>query len=292
MDLPDIRNTHTRARDARDIQGCVNGWLARTSPATNQTYAKAIIRAARVLPGGLLWRAGRAEVVDAVRALQETYEDSTVALTVRAMSSLWDHLQAEGAVARNPWRGMEPKVRRTLERRILSEEEVRALVEHAGSQRNKTFVRFLYGTGLRISEAASAKWEDLRCMPGRGEDDPPRWLLSVFGKGGKSRVVVVPLPVFAALVHLRGPGRQPKDRLFPFSPRRGEAIVTQIRKRAGMDKAISPHWLRHAFASHALDRGAPISLVQQSMGHSRLDTTGVYLEVQPGQTPADWLPEV
>jgi integrase/recombinase XerD len=63
-----------------------------------------------------------------------------------------------------------------------------------------------------------------------------------------------------------------------------ERIVTRAARRAGIDKHVSPHWLRHALASHALDRGAPIHVVQQTLGHASLATTSKYSHARPGDS--------
>jgi len=67
-------------------------------------------------------------------------------------------------------------------------------------------------------------------------------------------------------------------------------IVRRAAKRAGILKAVSTHWLRHAHASHALDRGAPISLVQSTLGHSSVATTGRYLHARPNDSSSKYLP--
>lgn len=67
-------------------------------------------------------------------------------------------------------------------------------------------------------------------------------------------------------------------------------IVRRAAKRAGIDKEVSCHWLRHAHASHALDRGAPIHLVQATLGHSSISTTGRYLHARPTESSSSYLP--
>jgi site-specific recombinase XerD len=66
--------------------------------------------------------------------------------------------------------------------------------------------------------------------------------------------------------------------------------VKQAGKRAGLEASVSPHWLRHAHASHALDRGAPIHLVQATLGHASISTTGRYLHARPKESSGRFLP--
>jgi site-specific recombinase XerD len=68
-------------------------------------------------------------------------------------------------------------------------------------------------------------------------------------------------------------------------------LVKQAAARAGISTATSAHWLRHAHASHALDRGAPVSLVQATLGHASVATTGRYLHARPNDSSARYLPE-
>ena len=74
-----------------------------------------------------------------------------------------------------------------------------------------------------------------------------------------------------------------------LSPSQVWRIVKQSAKRAGIKKAVSPHWFRHAHASHALDRGAKISLVQVTLAHSSIQTTGKYIHAKPGESSSMYL---
>jgi len=73
------------------------------------------------------------------------------------------------------------------------------------------------------------------------------------------------------------------------NPSQVKRIVTASAERAGVDGQVSPHWLRHAHASHALDRGAPIHLVQATLGHASVTTTGKYLHARPEDSSARYL---
>ena len=125
--------------------------------------------------------------------------------------------------------------------------------------------------------------------------------LAVLGKGAKTRPVLVPEGLFAELLALaladpdaplfrsqkKGEGGAPKT----IGARQAERIVKQAARRAGLKNAseVSPHWLRHAHASHTTDRGAKIHLVQATLGHSDLSTTGRYLHARPDESSALYL---
>lgn len=263
----------------------VNQWLLTKTGRTNRAYAQAYARVVEDLAVGPV----TVERATAIRdRLAQRYAPATVALTLSAMRSLWKAFQAAGLVADNPWAQVPPPpVPLTVGRRLLTEAEVAAMIRACPLARDRALLAWLYYTGMRVTEAVTVRWQDLRWDP----DTPPgRWLVTIFGKGGKTRTVTVPDAVVTAAQHAAGPVRRPQDRLWPLSTRQVERIVARAAAQAGVPKAVSPHWLRHAYATHALRRGAPLPVVQHALGHARLDTTGVYLDIAPGESAAAWLP--
>jgi integrase/recombinase XerD len=120
--------------------------------------------------------------------------------------------------------------------------------------------------------------------------------ITVFGKGGKTRTVLLKPKVWAQLLALRG-GASPVDPMFR-SRKGGHLDASQVRRivytaaaRAGLEQKVSPHWMRHAHASHALDRSAPIHLVQTTLGHASVSTTGRYLHARPNESSSFYLPD-
>lgn len=182
-----------------------------------------------------------------------------------------------------------PALRKTLAERILDEADVLRMIALERMPRNKAILLTLYAGGFRVAELCSLKWSDLQ---GRNEAGQ----ITVFGKGGKTRSVLMPKSVWYAVQALRqGAG----DSTPVFRSRKGGGhldesmvwrIVRKAAKRACIEKAVSCHWLRHAHASHALDRGAPIHLVQQTLGHSSIQTTGRYLHARPTDSSSGYLP--
>ena len=157
-----------------------------------------------------------------------------------------------------------------------------------GMPRNKAIVLTLYAGGFRVAELCGLKWSDLQSRDTAGQ-------ITVFGKGSKTRTVLVPQSVWTALMSLRGEAAESAP---VFRSRKGGhldesmvwRIVRKAAKRAGIEKAVSCHWLRHAHASHALDRGAPIHLVQATLGHSSISSTGKYLHARPADSSGNYLP--
>ena len=119
---------------------------------------------------------------------------------------------------------------------------------------------------------------------------------NVSGNGGLERTVRVSAATWQALTQLRQPGDGPDDPVFrsrrggPLSTVQAWRIVRQAARTAGLAQPVSPHWLRHAHATHALDRGAPLHLVQATLGHRSVATTGRYLHVRPQESSSRFLP--
>jgi integrase/recombinase XerD len=106
-------------------------------------------------------------------------------------------------------------------------------------------------------------------------------------KPGRDRLLL-PAEIAAALAAMRGDAPA-SARVFPITERRINYIVKAAAKRAGINEAASAHWLRHAHASHAIDEGAPITLVSQTLGHADLKTTSVYAHARPNDSSSRYL---
>lgn len=180
--------------------------------------------------------------------------------------------------------------RETLAQRILEESEVARLIEAAPEGRNRMLLKLLYVSGIRISEACGLKWCDALPRQEGGQ-------ITVFGKGGKTRTVLLKSKVWQQLLATKGKA-QAVDPIFPSRKGGGPLDVSQARRivytaarKAGLDQKVSPHWMRHAHASHALDRRAPIHLVQATLGHASVATTGRYLHARPTESSSFYLPD-
>lgn len=186
-----------------------------------------------------------------------------------------------------------PSAKNTLGERILPEADVQRLLALEPNRRNRTMLRLMYAAGLRVSEVCGLKWRDVQARSSEG-DGPAAGQVVVFGKGNKTRTVVLPASVFGELVALRGEaGLEDPVFLSAKGGHLGRAQVLRIvqaaARRAGIAAGVSPHWLRHAHASHALDRGAPIHLVQATLGHASVATTGRYTHARPSDSSARYL---
>jgi integrase/recombinase XerD len=182
-----------------------------------------------------------------------------------------------------------PKLRSALAERILSEADVHRLLALEPAPRNRALLRLAYAGGLRVSELVALRWRDLRPRDaGEGQ-------VTVYGKGGKTRAVLLPATVWGDLQALRGEAAADDGPVFGsrkgghLTARQAQRLVDAAARRAGLRAGVSPHWLRHAHATHALERGAPIHIVQATLGHASVATTGRYLHARPTDSSARYL---
>lgn len=182
-----------------------------------------------------------------------------------------------------------PKQKNTLAERILPETAVLAMIGLEPNRRNKLLLRMLYASGGRVSEVCALKWRDAQ------QRDNGEGQVTLYGKGGTTRAVKLSAETWSELEGSRGdadldepifPSRKGGGHLDPSQVKR---IVAAAAGRAGLSHNVSPHWLRHSHASHALDRGCPIHLVQATLGHASVATTGRYLHARPEDSSAKYL---
>lgn len=184
-----------------------------------------------------------------------------------------------------------PNIPDKLAERILLEEDIVAIVSQARTLRNRVLLKLFYASGARVSELTSVYWGAL--IPRESQQGQ----ISLLGKGGKMRTLMLPATIWKDLMELKSESEFSEPNHPVFRSRKGGSlsrqqiwrIVRDAARAAGFDKNISPHWLRHAHASHALDRGAPVHLVQESLGHRSLATTSKYTHARPDESSSKYL---
>lgn len=223
-----------------------------------------------------------ADLVEWVKTLSG--KPATMARKIATIKSFISYAHKTGYVIFNVGAALRmPKVPNKLHERIVEEEVMKEILEVKGSSRDEILVRFLYASGVRVSEAMGLSWSDI--TPGR--------VVVVLGKGTKSRTIVVPNAMTDLLKTLRRPGDQNDSAVFKnqrggrLTSRGARGIVARMTGEAG--NQISPHFFRHAHATHSLERGAPIHLVQHSLGHANVATTNRYLHVRANQGASQFL---
>ena len=213
------------------------------------------------------------------------YADSTVARKVAAIRSFFSFLVLEGLVEEDPSESLStPRPGRTLPK-YLSQGDVARLLERAKDQhspegqRDWVILEILYATGLRVTELVSLNLDDVNTTEG---------YVRTLGKGGKERMTYLHTEATFALKSYLKKSRtklaKSKKEKAIFLNRRGErltrqwvwAIMKSSAKRANIDQKITPHVLRHSFATHLLQGGAPLRYVQELLGHASITTTQIY----------------
>ncbi|MDF2945967.1 MAG: tyrosine recombinase XerC [Bacillales bacterium] len=212
----------------------------------------------------------------------------TISRKISCLRSFYKFLLQEERAKTNPFVAVSlPKKNISLPK-FLYEDELHKLFTSLGensnlSIRNKAIMELLYATGIRVSELTSLKLQSINYVSGT---------ITVFGKRSKERIV--PFGEFARkaiTLYIRDvrlnllDGMEEHNFLFvnnngnPITPRGIRYIINEIVKNSAMTNNISPHVLRHTFATHLLDKGADLRSVQELLGHENLSTTQIYTHV-------------
>lgn len=212
----------------------------------------------------------------------------TVARHVASIRSFHQFLLREKAVEQDPTVHLEtPRTERKLPK-ILSLSEVEALLEAPDASsplgmRDKAMLELLYATGIRVSELIGMKLDDLHLNMG---------FIRCIGKGNKERIIPIGQTAMNVLgdylehsrLKLRS-GRERDDHLFLNHHGRGMSRqgfwknLKALQKKANIEKELTPHTLRHSFATHLLENGADLRAVQEMLGHADISTTQIYTHV-------------
>jgi integrase/recombinase XerD len=191
------------------------------------------------------------------------------------------------------------KLEDTLAERIMSEQAIARLLALESNKRNHAILVLLYRAGPRCAELCSLTWRNLQERDESGQ-------IAVYGKGKKTRYVLLTQETWDEVMELMAlpkdfPGyddyvfqsRQSRSRTNKADRRMDEStvflIVRRAAARAGITGNVSPHWMRHAHATHALENGAPITLVKETLGHKSIETTAKYTHVRPNASSGQYL---
>ena len=219
-----------------------------------------------------------------------SYAEATVARKVAAVKSFFSFLQAEGKVKSNPTESLaSPKVGKSLPK-PLTVQEIDELLEQPArrntpeAKRDRAMLELMYATGLRVTELVSLDVSSINFEADRGH-------VRLVGKGNRERQLPFVEPVvgevseYIKLARTRLVGNRPETAL--FVNRRGERLTRQgfwlilkgYAADAGIQGRVTPHTLRHSFATQMLRGGMDIHTVQELLGHANISTTQVYTQV-------------
>jgi integrase/recombinase XerC len=217
--------------------------------------------------------------------MDQKFAKSSIARKLSAIRSFYRYLMREELISASPAATtVSPKLDRRLPA-FLTVEEAKRLVESPDTttpqgQRDRALLEMLYACGLRVSELVNMDLDQINLATNE---------IRVWGKGSKERIVLMGAPAAQALQTYISQGRREllggkKNRAL-FVNRYGERILARrvqkilVKYARNINKSVHPHILRHTFATHLLDGGADLKVVQELLGHADLSTTQIYTHV-------------
>ena len=215
--------------------------------------------------------------------------------SITSINNFYIYLVKDKRIDINPCENIDrPKMKKRLPD-VLTVNEVDKLLDislHTKEDyRDKAILEVLYATGIRISELTNLKMQDV---------DFANKVVRVFGKGSKERIVPInkyALKYLGMYLDIRGSFLKGKLTDYIFLNSKGEAIsresfgleLNKIVKKQGLNKKVTPHMLRHSFATHMLNQGADLRSIQELLGHSDISTTTIYTHVSNEKVKNDYL---
>ena len=278
------------SRNVEDI-AILGSWLYQKGQKTQRYYKRIVREFFNYYPGLTL----KTTEVTHLALFLKTYginSDSTRNTYKNALSSLFSFAAKAGYLPRNPALALENiKTPDRLHSKVLSKPQVEQMIRKEQSLRNRMLLKILYFTGIRVDEISK-----LRKTSFQRTDHGI--IMMVEGKGRKVRSIHLPEHLSQEI--LQYAESLPSEFLFttqkncfeayqPLSTSQIFRIVKNSAKTAKLSVEPSPHWLRHTSATHAIEAGAPIHVVQRSLGHESISTTGKYLDIRPKESVGDYL---
>lgn len=283
--MPDIIQNGTIAHQRTDDK-LIAMWLHNRPSRTTEIYQKAVDKFSEFVQKPL-----QVVILEDLQAYashlsNKGLKESTIKLELNAVKSLFTFATKLNYVRFNVAAALRiPKAESSLSNRILKQSQVLKLISGAAAGRDRALLKLVYATGMRVSEVCRLRWCDF------AEREDGEVQVTILGKGNKIRVVIVPASVWVDLEMLKGES----DAVFVSV--RGEAldrtmvhkIIKAAAQNSGINPKVSAHWVRHCHASHALQKGASIALVRDSLGHSSVAITDKYLHSVPSDSSGNYL---
>jgi integrase/recombinase XerD len=276
----------TRIRsDVKSNDDILRLWLHGKSPHTQEFYSRIALELITAIDKPLQWLtledlqtfADHLESQGLAKSSQRTYLSAVKSLLSFASKTGLIHFNVGAAVKC-------PMAKDSLSEKILDRDMVLKMIDHEPILRNQLILKLFYYVGLRVSELINLTWSDLN-----GE------YLTIYGKGGKTRVVRVPELLVRELVNFKGDVSYNEPIFVSHKTKkalRRESVTHLVKEaavRVGASSKTSSHWLRHCHATHSLSKGAPINLVSQTLGHSSVAITSKYLHCRPDLSSGQFL---
>lgn len=211
---------------------------------------------------------------------------NTLQTKIRAISSFYEFLVNEDFIDKNPTNKIERVLCEKKIKKAFSNAELNAIRAECTNSRDRAFVEFLYSTGTRLAEAISLDVKDINFSEAE---------VIVFGKGHKERVVYLSNICMKYLhEYLEERYAQPDEPLFThltnghrLTPRGAEVLLKELGLKAGVEN-VHPHRFRRTMTTHLMDKGVPIEQIKEILGHSKIDTTMIYCNVNTSKVKASF----
>lgn len=204
--------------------------------------------------------------------IEKNKKPSTISLTLSALKFFYENILKKKFTEIKP-----PKQEKKIPT-VLTKEEVKRLISVLKNKKHRLLIEFLYSSGLRVSEAVSMKINDLNLDDNIGR--------VVSGKGKKDRLIILSHSLVESIKSYLQTRKQKSEYLFPglfsgehLSVRMAQKIVSKAAEKAGIKKKVFCHALRSSFATHLLESGTDIRVIQTLLGHVSISTTEKYTKV-------------
>ncbi|BAZ36684.1 phage integrase family protein (plasmid) [Calothrix sp. NIES-4101] len=286
-------------------QRLVQLWLHDKPASTRERYTR-FATAFTAHLGGVGKTISQTTVEDLVEFSEVLYQrnlkEPTINTYMAAVRSLLSFAYKTGYIQFNPGAAIKlKKLDQRLHEKVLNETDIALMIRlterteyryKALKVRDVLILKLLYVAGMRISELVGLRWKDFTPRDRTGQ-------VTVVGKGNKTRHILLPEYLWVEMMEYRGdagecdyvfPSRNGKNK--PLNRQNVDPIIKDAAERAGLSEKVSCHWLRHSHATHNAERGTPVPLIQQTMGHADLATTTQYIHIRPGDSSAMHLPRV
>ena len=204
---------------------------------------------------------------------------STVARNLASLKGWFDWQKASGFISNDPCQSLQAPQKTRYLPQIVSVLEIESLLAASKNIRDKVIIELLYGAGLRVSELTQLNWSDINLTQSN---------VKCFGKGSKERIVPMGKEALKIILQYKEQMSAIKGRTLLAKPvfinGRGQRLsrlvvwqtIKRLAKAAHLYKKLSPHTLRHSFATHLLENGADLRVVQELLGHTSIITTQLY----------------
>ncbi len=210
----------------------------------------------------------------------EGKKPSTVARNLASLRGWFDWQKASGLIKNDPCQSLQGPQKAKHLPQVLTTSEINSLLSACKNLKEKLIIELLYGAGLRVSELVHLNWSDVNLTQGS---------VKCFGKGSKERIVPIGKKAIETILDYKQEmgklwGNKTASSQPVFTNRRGQRLsrlvvwqtLKRLAKNSHLYKKLSPHTLRHSFATHLLENGADLRVVQELLGHASIITTQLY----------------